>query len=347
VTSTDLIAAAPNGVRWRRKPGGRTTPAELFATLDALVADRIARDWNLWKPGAVKAEHDKRDAVLDEWDHAEPPPGGYKYETDEQLQTEWDARDAERKRERDTRAEAYDHDLAMARLRMFQQQATAGFMRHVLANPASGAQRATAEERLATAEQESASLAARVGDPDAVADKLGYLPAERRGWHRSSLFDWRHRTLRELKGWRFNAVLAMPAPAKADMCSECEAPADWHTYAVSLCLYRGAPEPGSQAETIARLLPGWWERCAACTPYPLEHRWGGRDVLPGFGADQWATMLPPLLRALFAPDYSPPRKPRAKPDPRRTLQRRIREAERQAADLRKRLAALDPNEPEP
>ncbi len=347
MTSIDLIATAPNGVRWRRKPGGRTTPAELFATLDAVVADRIAREWNLWKPGVVKAERDKRDAVLAEWDHAEPPPGGYKHETLEQLQAEWDARDAERERERAARAEAYDHDLAMDRLRMLQQQATAGFMRHILANPASEAQGANAEKRLAAAEQEAASLAARVGDPDAVADNFGYLPAERRSWHLNSLFDWRHRTLRELADWRFNAVLAMPAPAETDMCSECEAPAEWHTYAVSLCLYRGVPEPGSRAETIARLLPGWWERCAACTPYQLEHQWGGPDVLPDFGADQWAAMLPLLLRALFAPDCSPPRKPQAKPDPRRALQRRLRDAERQAADLRKQLAALDSDEPEP
>jgi hypothetical protein len=64
-------------------------------------------------------------------------------------------------------------------------------------------------------------------------------------------------------------------------------------------------------------------------------------MLPDFGADQWVEMLPPLLRALFAPDYEPPRKPRRKPDPRRGLQRRLRGAERHAADLRKQLAAID------
>jgi hypothetical protein len=128
---------------------------------------------------------------------------------------------------------------------MLQQQATAGFMRHVLAHPASEAQHAKAEKRLAAAEQEAASLTARVGDPDAVADKRGHLPAERRSRHLHSLSDWRHGTLRE------------------------------------------------------------------------------------------------LLRALFVPDYEPPRKPRRKPDPRRGLQRRLREAERQAADLRKQLAAID------
>jgi hypothetical protein len=54
------------------------------------------------------------------------------------------------------------------------------------------------------------------------------------------------------------------------MCSECEAPAEWHTYALSLCLYRGTPEPGSDAEALAHLMPGWWSRCAACTPYQLD-----------------------------------------------------------------------------
>src|SRR5258706_6354740 len=200
MTSIDLIATGPNGVRWRREPGGRTTPAELFTTLDALVADRVARDWDLWKPGAVKAERDKRDGVLAEWDHAEPPPGGYSHQTLEQLQAEWDARDAERERERAIRAGAYDHDLAMDRLRMLQQQATVGFMRHILGNPVGEAQRANAERRLTAAEQEATSLAARVGDPDAVADNFGYLPAERRSWHLNSLFDWRHRTLPALAG---------------------------------------------------------------------------------------------------------------------------------------------------
>ena len=337
---TDLIVTAPNGVRWRRDPGGTSAPAELFAVLGSRYLD-ASRDWNLWQPGAVQAARERRRAVLAEWDHADPPPGGYKFETDEQIQAGFDARKAARERERGARAEAYDPDLAKARLHMLQQQATAGFMRHVLAHPASEAQRAKAEARLAAAEQEAASLTARVDDPDAVADERGHLPAERRSWHLHSLFDWRHRTLRELASWRFNAVLSMPAPAEADICSECEAPANWHTYAVSLCLYRGAPEPGSRAETIARLMPGWWSRCVACTPYQLEHRWGGPQMLPDFGADQWVEMLPPLLRALFAPDYEPPRKPRRKPDPRRDPQRRLREAERQAADLRKQLAAID------
>lgn len=165
---TDLIVTAPNGVRWRRDPGGTSEPAELLAVLGSYFD--VSRDWNLWQSGAVQDAQERRRAVLAEWDHADPPPGGYKFETGEQIQAEFDARHAARERERGARAEAYDPDLAQARLHVLQQQATAGFIRHVLAHPASEAQRAKAEARLAAAEQEAASLMARVGDPDAVAD---------------------------------------------------------------------------------------------------------------------------------------------------------------------------------
>ena len=77
------------------------------------------------------------------------------------------------------------------------------------------------------------------------------------------------------------------------------APADWHTYGVSLRLFQPKPEPGSQAETIARLMPGWWERCPASTSIQIRQQWG--QGLPGFDGAQWQAMLTPLLRAVFAP----------------------------------------------
>ena len=49
----------------------------------------------------------------------------------------------------------------------------------------------------------------------------------------------------------------MPVPQPDDMCAECQAPADWHAYGVSLRLFQPKPEPGSQAaETIARAMLG-------------------------------------------------------------------------------------------
>ena len=47
------------------------------------------------------------------------------------------------------------------------------------------------------------------------------------------------------------------------------------------------------------------------------------------------------------PLVTPQRKPRQAPDARTVLQRRLSAAEREAADLRKQLAALDHDEPEP
>src|ERR1700683_2836540 len=98
----------------------------------------------------------------------------------------------------------------------------------------------------------------------------------------------------------------------------------------------GTPEPGSTAAKLAALLPGWWERCPACTDYQIRHQWGGTGALSGVGAAQWQAMLTPVLRAIFAPAPTTPRK---QPDQRTALQQRLRAAEAQAERLRRQLAA--------
>src|SRR5215218_10177037 len=113
---------------------------------------------------------------------------------------------------------------------------------------------------------------------------------------------------------RFNALLAMRPIEPAAMCSECQAPTQWHEYAISLCLFRSDPEPGSGAEHIARLMPGWWQRCVACTNYQLEHQWG-HETLPDFDDNQWARILPPVLKEVFAPEPAKPRRPVVRPKP--------------------------------
>lgn len=344
----ELIVTAANGVRWKRDPGAASTPEQLFAAMQLLTADWHQRQWNWWRDGQIEAEEGKARAVWHEWDHAEPPPGGYQYggstkEAVAVMEAEWDARRAERERARLARQGRFDEERSNARITMLQNQADAGFMRHVLARPATAAQRARAEEKLAKHEHEAARLAARVGDPDEVADRHGDLPPDRRTWHLSGLVTFRHRLLRELderrQRQRVRTILAMPAPDAADMCSECEAPAVWHTWDVPLCLYRGKPEPGSQAATIARLLPGWWERCHASMTYRLHHTWG-LDPLPDFDGAQWIAMLPPLLRAWHGADGKPRPDPRPKPDPRAVLERQLRRAEAQAEELRRQIASL-------
>lgn len=335
----EMIVTAANGVRWRRIPGTTSSAEEFLAVLAGLGGDRITREWSLWRDGEPRREDDRRHEVLSQWEHANPPPGPYL--TAGELEAQFEARWAETRHQREVRAAGYDHDRAMARLNLLSTQADAGFMRHVLDNPASDAQRDKATEFLAAAEQESKALEAQVGDPDASPDEHGDLPAERRGYNLDSHMRlFRHEALRAWsKGQRprFRQLLAMPVPHPDDMCAECQAPADWHTFGVSLRLFQPEPEPGSQAETIARLMPGWWERCPASTSIQIRQQWG--QGLPDFDGAQWQAMLTPLLRAVFAP--APPR-PREKPDQRAVLDRRLRSAGAEASRIRRELAGLGP-----
>jgi hypothetical protein len=341
----DLVIAAPNGVAWRRQPGGTSSGAEFLEALEAFTGfwGDAAVQWNWWQEGRRDHEHDRIMKVIRDWDHAAPPPGGYL--TTEEATAKLDAEHASRERHRQERAACYDKDVAAARLRMLQAEATAGFMRNVLAAPASPEQEAKAGELLAGSTAEAATLREQVGDPDVVTDDRGDLPPARRERHlHEHMAYFRHAMLREWSSGqrqRFRQLLAMPLPRPADMCSECQAPAAWHNYATSLRLWRGKPEPGSAAARIATLMPGWWERCPACTPYQLHHQWGGHDSLPGFGHEQWHAMLTPVLRAVFAPGIPVPRKPA---DPRQALTRRLRAAERDAERLRRQLAELPPQD---
>jgi hypothetical protein len=338
----DLIVTAPNGVAWKRNPGAASSRPDFLAALEAVTAGSVAaaaREWNWWQEGRPQQERDRAMGVLREWNHATPPPGGYI--ADEDIQSYLAAKAAERESERQARAAGYDKERARARLTMLDAEATAGFMRHIISSPASDAQLAKARELLAASEREAAALRDQVGDPDAVTDEHGDLPPARR---ERNLVDhvwlFRHRALREWSTGqrpRFRQLLAMPPPRPQDMCADCQAPADWHACALSLCLWRGRPEPGSKAAEIARLMPGWWDRCYASTSYQLRHVWGGADVLPDFGGEQWRAMLTPVLRAIFDPVKPAPRKPR---DPRAALERQLQAAEAEAGRLRRQLSEL-------
>jgi hypothetical protein len=100
-----------------------------------------------------------------------------------------------------------------------------------------------------------------LGDPEEIMDRDGFYPAERRAMNLDShMTFWRHPVLRELHDGkqrkRFAALLAMQPVDPAAMCSECLAPALWHEYGLSLCLFRPAPAPDTTAAKIAALMPG-------------------------------------------------------------------------------------------
>jgi len=295
----DTVAVSPAEmiVTARTVSGGGGFPAvpvrrmSFWSCWRARAGNRIAREWSLWREGEPRREDDRLHGVLFQWEHADPPPGLYL--TAGELEARFEARWAETQRQREARAAGYDRDRAMARLKLLSAQADAGFMRHVLANPASDAQRGKATEFLAIAEREIKALEVQVGDPDAIPDEHGDLPAARRGYNLDSHMRLFRREA--LRAWskgqrpRFRELLTIPVLQPADMCPECQAPADWHTYGVSLRLFQPKPESGSQAQTIARLMPGWWERCPASTIIQIRQQWG--QGLPDFDGAAWQAML--------------------------------------------------------
>lgn len=318
-----LRVQAPNGVTWTRVAGGRSGSADLLRELAVLGKGHVEREWDWWQDGRREQEHDRQWAVLGEWDNGareRAELAGSDSSIEAYLEDLDRRAEATRQRRVDLAAEQYDMERASRRLQMMRAEADAAFFAHVLEAPASPAQQEKAEHRLAEQRAAAQEMRGKLGDPEEVIDCYGYTPAERRSTNLSShMTFWRHRALRELhsskQGKRFKVLLAMRPPAPTDMCSECEAPAQWHEYALSLCLFRSAPAPGSTAEKIASLMPGWWQRCSACTSYQLEHQWGGQLALPDFNGEQWRTMLPPLLREIFAPAPVKPRQPVARPKP--------------------------------
>jgi hypothetical protein len=160
VSPAEMIVTAANGVRWRRLPGGTSSSEEFLAVLAGLGGDRIAREWSLWREGEPRREDDRLHEVLFQWEHADPPPGPYL--TAGELEARFEGCWAETRRQGEARAAGYDHDCAMARLKLLSAQADAGFMRRVLENPVSDARRDKAAEFLAVAEQEIKALESQV-----------------------------------------------------------------------------------------------------------------------------------------------------------------------------------------
>lgn len=312
---------APNGVAWTRRSGENTTPDQFLAALREFTSMySVAAAWNWWREGQAEGERERIEQVVFGWDNGAPPstPEQARAFADDYIK-DLDADIARDRRNRQRRAaRQYDAEREATRLRVLRLESDAAFFTHVAAKPVSAEQREVAKQRAAAAIGEASALRVTTGgDLERVVDAHGFTPAERREHHLRSHMDyWRHPLLREWHATdkrRFQALLAMPPSSPEDMCSECEAPAAWHDYDISIRLFHPAPEPNSQTEALSRLMPGWWERCAACTAYRIEHVWGGKDTLPGFSGEQYVAMLPPLLRAIYGP--APKRKPRAKAAP--------------------------------
>lgn len=316
-----MEVTAPNGVTWRRRPGGTSSAPELLHALEDLRGlHDISRQWDWWQEHRRDQEHDAVMRVLEEWDNGAPAKSPE--EVDAFVAAELKDLDRQiadgKQRRAELVAESYDEEREHLRLSMLRTASDLAFFTHILAAPTSPTQQEATKERVDEARTKADELRDQLGDPEDVVDRHGFLPAERRTMNLRSHMDyWRHPRLRE---WaktdrrRFNALLKMPMPDPGDMCSECQAPAEWHEYDLSLRLFQSRPEPGSQAESLSHLMPGWWERCPACTAYNIRHRWGGDFAIPEFDGDQSLAMLPSRVRSIFVKaERKPSRRRKATP----------------------------------
>jgi hypothetical protein len=244
----------------------------------------VEREWDWWQEGRQQKERAQRWAVLREWYNG-APQSEEPADDDAVAQAALDDHElwlkAERQRRVDLAAKRYDRDRELLRLTLLRAEADGAFFAHVLEAPASPAQHKTAERRVAERSAAAKELLGKLGDSDDVVDSNGYFPADRRSTALNShMTYWRHPALRELdrlkQRKRFKALMAMRRPDTAAMCSECEAPAQWNEYDLSLCLFRSDPPAGSTAAQIdalcrdggadvrrARRAPMGWKVCPA------------------------------------------------------------------------------------
>lgn len=252
---------------------GQLVAADTIARIRA-TARRLRRRGRARRGGAV--------ADIDEWM--------------EEREREWKAESQRREEIRQARIPKFDGVRHSARLRLL--EAHAALRYHIeerdelasldrypmMPDEKRNAEIAEHEHRIGTLENELADLRAAVGDPDAVIDEYGQLPADRR---QMSLTKFRIRCenrVRELrrsmseaqsqlavKGLdrterrkiklaletargELDALLAVPPLTEAEMCSECPTPQAWHGFKFGgpLMRYMG-PCHG---------WPGWAQRIA-------------------------------------------------------------------------------------
>lgn len=210
---------------------------------------------------------------------------------------------------------------------MMRAEANAAFFAHVLERPASPAQqdqaeRRTAERRAAAQEMRSWATPRR--------HRLRWLLSGRVAWHEPDL-------PHDLLAPPDAARAARQQAAKAIQGAAGDAPvrARRHVLGVrgSVAVARVRPvavlvtarsaaglHRGEDRGADARM----WQRCSSCTTHQLEDQWGGQFALPDFDGEQWTAMLPPTLRAIFAPDPPKPQQTVARPKPLAVIAARCR-----------------------
>ncbi len=290
------------GMSWRPRPEATSTVEEFTAARTRFQDIHAVAEWSPWERDDHAAELDAAMAVMGQWTRAEP---NFTQRPTEEVMAElhqWLAELPERsrleaqaqRRTFDGRRESYDKARHDARLEMLE---VASILAQRIddrtrlatktAFPAMddtrrAAQIAELDVEIDARQRRLGELRERVGDPEAVVDETGRLPADRR---ELSLFEfrwWRESRVRSLRAdlddlrgqvaaasgrgdrARIRAALdrttrehdelcAMPPMTPADMCGDCIRPLIWHGWVA------GGPN-GSWCAAPCPAWPGWAAR---------------------------------------------------------------------------------------
>jgi hypothetical protein len=185
-----------DGLLWKPKPGATSSGEQFRRARSLLLEIHHEASWNPWVEQDRAQEYAQATAVFEQWTRAEP---GFRPWTSEEVDArmaawdaEFEARNAERDRQRAARVALYDEGREQARLALLEQQV---ILRHYSQEldgprerrlfPAMPEQRrreqiAAFEQSVAAAGTAVVRLQEDVGDVETVVDKRGWLPQERR-----------------------------------------------------------------------------------------------------------------------------------------------------------------------
>jgi hypothetical protein len=206
---------------WRRKTGATSTAEEFRAARQVFCEIMMGpeSDWSPWIADNRHEELDAAEAVMKQWERADP---GFHYLTKEELEAELDAKAEKRRAEREVAdreraarqaesAKHYSAERYEARLALLEAGMWLGHFEEELAGlddgsrfPAMGSDRRANErqacvDRLTELREKIDSLTPIVGDPESVVDEAGRTPGD---WREITLTVYsarRHVDVRELR----------------------------------------------------------------------------------------------------------------------------------------------------
>jgi hypothetical protein len=204
-----------DGLLWKPKPGATSSGEQFRRARSLLLEIHHDASWNPWVEEDRTQEYQQATVVFEQWTRAEP---SFRQLTSEEVDArmatwdaEFEARNAERDRQRAARVALYDQGREQARLALLEQQA---ILRHysqelddlrerrrfpAMPEQPRCAQIAELDQSVAAARTAVVRLQEEVGDVETVVDQRGWLPQERRELALSLFSARRCSELRELR----------------------------------------------------------------------------------------------------------------------------------------------------